>query len=470
VTAQAEVIGGVGGLEVEYDDLSAAAHVLQEAGLDVVATAFDARRVVSDAGMLASSLLDPGGFARAEAAVLAAVLGPHGLLAAAGRLEEKSLALRAAVLRYIATDRLDDGLREARHWAEGTALLVALPLLPAFATTPLGRRTVAWARSDDANRFLAEHPGVAEDAAGAAPSFVDELLAVAGGPALLGALVLTHHAGPATIEQESALLSLLYPAGSARVAARGRDGLAPGAPADVAGLLIALQHRNDLAKGDAQGEIDVRRLTRIGPAGAPLTSWIVDLPGTKDWQFDPRHRDYLNDLDTNLTTMGGRHSPRVDGVTRALELAGVGRDDPVMLVGHSQGGLVALRAAEQYAADKTFNVTHVVTAGSPTARMAVPASVSVLALENRFDVVPQLDGHPPPDQRNRITVVVDAQSHDVGRNHEIGVTYLPAAERVDTDLSNPSLRAWRDSAGAFLMPRDEPVSVETTVWDIRNGG
>jgi hypothetical protein len=130
---------------------------------------------------------------------------------------------------------------------------------------------------------------------------------------------------------------------------------------------------------------------------------------------------------------------------------------------------VALRAAEQYAKDNAFNVTHVVTAGSPTARMPVPAAVSVLALENRYDLVPQLDGRPPPDQHNRITVMLDAQSHDVGLNHAISSTYLPGARAVDGDLTDPSLRAWRAGAEAFLTPPGQPVTVRTTVWDIRNG-
>jgi pimeloyl-ACP methyl ester carboxylesterase len=470
VSDYVDVVGGAGGLEVVYDDLGVAARVLQSAALDVVDTALDARRVVADSGLLASALLDPGGFARAEAAVVAAVAGPHGLLAAAARLEEHSVALRTAVLRYAVADRLDTQLREARHWVEGTAMLIAVPAVPVLAVTPIGPAALQWVRSGHAGTFLAEHPGVAEDAAGAAPSFLGGLASLIGGPMMLAAMVGTHGAGLVTLEHESALLALAYPAGSAHVVARGTDPDAPPPPTDVGDLLLGLMHRDELARGDAQGEIDIRRLSRIGPDGSTVTSWIVDLPGTKDWQVDPRqHRDHLNDLATNLTTLAGDHTARVDGVTRALQLAGVGRDDPVMLVGHSQGGLVALRAAEQYAGDGRFNVTHVVTAGSPTARMTVPDSVSVLALENRNDLVPQLDGEPAPDQHNRITVLVDSQRHDVGLNHAIASTYLPAARLVDADLSDPSLSAWRDGAGAFFATADEPASVSTTVWDIRNG-
>lgn len=452
-----EIVGGVGGLEVEYSDLGAAATVLQSAALDIVGAAIDARRISSNVGLLASSFLDPGGFARVEAAVLAAVLGPHGLLAAAARLEERSLCLRAAVLRYVASDRLGVAALEVRHWAEGTAFAAAMPiLLPLAVLTPAGPVAAHWLNGGGAAPFLADHPGVAEEVAGAAPAFFGLPLS------LTGRLP--------TIEQESSLLALLYPAGSPHVVGRGTDTGAPPAPSGVGDLLLGLQYRDQQAQGDAQGEIDVRRLRRVGPDGTVVTSWVVDLPGTKDWQADPRHREHLNDLATNLATIAGDHSARIDGLTRALELAGVGKDEPVMLVGHSQGGLVALRAAQQYAGSGQFDVTHVVTAGSPIARMSVPASVTVLALENRNDIVPQLDGRPSPDEANRITILLDTQTHDVGANHAISTTYLLAAQALDGDSDDPSLIAWRESAAPFLTEPGQYTAVRTTVWDIRNGG
>jgi alpha-beta hydrolase superfamily lysophospholipase len=233
---------------------------------------------------------------------------------------------------------------------------------------------------------------------------------------------------------------------------------------------VALDHRDRSSQGDAQGEIDVRRLTRVGADGCAHTSWIVDLPGTKAWQLDPCHRDYLNDLATNLATMAGAPSARVDGVTRALTLAGVGPDEPVMLVGHSQGGLVAMRAAEEYARTGAFAVTHVVTAGAPIARMPVPPSVSVLALENRSDLVPRLDGQPPPPEPNRVTALFEVQHNDLGRNHSLTDAYLAGGRWVDGDVADPSLAAWRRGAAAFLPPAGDQVHVSTTVWDIRNGG
>jgi pimeloyl-ACP methyl ester carboxylesterase len=467
------VVGGTGGTDVEYDDLAAAARVLQSAAADLTETAWSVRGVLSDASLLASALLDPGGAARVEAAVMAAIAGPHGLLRAATALETRSLSLRAAVARYVAADHLGTAVREARQWAEGAAAALALPLIPLVALTPIGFGLAGNVSGADVSTFLAEHPGVAEDAAGATPAFLDTVLLVemgALGP--IAQTAATSRSGNllpvATIDDAARLLGSFYPPGAPVVTGRGTDVSAPPAPRGVADLLTALEHRDRLCHGDTQGEIDVRRLTRAGPDGKLLTSWVVDLPGTKAWQPDPRDREHLNDMATNLATMAGSASSRVDGVTQALRLAGVRPGEPVMLVGHSQGGLVALRAAEQYARDGSFSVTHVVTSGSPVARMPVPASVSVLALENRYDVVPQLDGRPSPPEANRVTVVFDAQHHDVGLNHAMATAYAPAGPLIDADMTQPSLAAWRDGAGAFLAAPDVPVQVRTTVWDISN--
>ena len=465
-----QVIGGAGGVEAKYDDLAAAARVLQDAAQELVQVAWSTRGVLGDGGLLASAVLDPGGFARVEAAVLAADFGPHGLVRAAGELELTALRLQAAVAAYQVADRLGDGVREIRQWTE---VMAGGAVFAAMLVSPAGGDAVQWARDGGAARFLADHPGVAEDIAGGTPAVLQGI-AVAVAPSVAGApapgFAPERPMAPGALEQVAGWLGALYPAGSPVVLGRGTDAAAPAAPRNVTDLIAGLEHRDAMATGADQGEIDVRRLTWIAADGTTRTSWVVDLPGTKSWEPDPRHREHLNDLATNLTTMAGTSTARIDGLTEVLARAGVGRDDPVMLVGHSQGGLVAMRAAERYAADGSFRVTHVVTAGSPIARMAVPPSVSVLSLENRYDLVPRLDGEPPPPQPNRVTIVFDAQTHDIGSNHALDTTYLPGARDVDCDRADPSLAAWRVGAAAFLPPDATRVTASTTVWDIRNGG
>jgi pimeloyl-ACP methyl ester carboxylesterase len=124
--------------------------------------------------------------------------------------------------------------------------------------------------------------------------------------------------------------------------------------------------------------------------------------------------------------------------------------DPVMLVGHSQGGMVAAQAAADTGnGNFGYNVTHVVTAGSPIARADVPSHVQVLAIENSRDLVPHLDARDNPDRPNWTTVTFDAQKGSVGANHGTGSAYLPAATALDQS-TDPSVTAFRNSAGAFL--------------------
>jgi uncharacterized protein involved in copper resistance len=120
-----------------------------------------------------------------------------------------------------------------------------------------------------------------------------------------------------------------------------------------------------------------------------------------------------------------------------------------MLVGHSQGGMTAVRAAYEFVRSGEFAVTHVVTTGAPVGHMAVLPSVQVLSLENRRDLVPHLDARDTRDTPNRTTVEFTAEHGSIGHNHGIGTSYLGAAEAVDNS-EDPSVAAYRESAAAYF--------------------
>src|SRR5207244_3061996 len=130
---------------------------------------------------------------------------------------------------------------------------------------------------------------------------------------------------------------------------------------------------------------------------------------------------------------------------------GVTRDDDVMLVGHSEGGLVAVTAARDAVRSGEFRVTHVVTAGSPIGLTAdeVPRGVQVLALENAHDLVPHLDGTTNPDRPNVTTVTGDHACAGIIACHEIGESYRPIAGAVDAS-HNASIRTFLSSAQPYL--------------------
>jgi hypothetical protein len=213
------------------------------------------------------------------------------------------------------------------------------------------------------------------------------------------------------------------------------------APHSLAELIGALAWRD----GARHGEISVSFVH--GADGRRRA--IVDIPGTKSWDPFPNHD--VTSVGTDVRALAGRDTSYEDGVFDALSAAGVGPDEEVMLVGHSEGGIVAVDAARDATVSGRFRVTHVVTAGSPVGRIAqrLPDSVQLLALENAADVVPHLDGADNPDRPNITTATVDDEHDDVGKNHDLYETYQPAAAAADAS-GNASIEGFTRSARGFL--------------------
>jgi pimeloyl-ACP methyl ester carboxylesterase len=176
-------------------------------------------------------------------------------------------------------------------------------------------------------------------------------------------------------------------------------------------------------------------------------SWIVEIPGTQEWSPVPGRNPA--DLTADVAALGRASTAAAATVVRALELAGVRPSEPVLLAGHSLGGMLAAALAADPAFTRRFRVTHVVAAGSPLAGYAVRPGVAVLALEHDDDLVPALDGAPDPDRPDWVTV---RRSSFRGRSpaaaHD-SAAYAETAGLVDTS-SDPSLRAWRAGLAPFL--------------------
>jgi hypothetical protein len=469
-----EVVGGVGGLEVQYDELARASKRLAGEGVNLLGLAASRHRMLADGDLLASAVLSPSSFARVEAALLSALDGGDGVVAAGLVLERRSGQLLVAVARYRASDALADDVDRARRWL----LVAASPLMLPVHLAKGG----AWAYDVVASggdplaeleRALVNHPGLVDDViggltdvtgalgnglAGPLPVFADQAFRAITGEALL----------PGDLEEAAAMIALLYapgrPVWTPRNDPHEKAALAPGGVGD---LIDRLHHRNDKADQGTvrEGDIGVTRVVTVGPDGRELVSWIVDIPGTKDWQHKPGERPALNDLASNLELMAGIENARVDALAGILAEADVADGQPVMLVGHSQGGMVAMRAAQELSG--RFDVTHVVTAGSPVGGMPVPRGVQVLSLENRFDIVPHTDGRPNADDADHVTVLFDHPGATISENHGTGSAYLPAARDLDVS-SDPSVRAWIDGAQDFLAGRGERATATTTVYSVSN--
>ena len=222
---------------------------------------------------------------------------------------------------------------------------------------------------------------------------------------------------------------------------------------DEVGAGRALGAKDLVAAGEGLDGGRVRVLETARPGGG--SAWVVVVPGTQEWA--PRAGPNPFDLTTDVRAMAGEPTVAAAGVLAALETARArsGRSshaDPVLLVGHSQGGILAAALASDPGFRARHHVTHVVTSGSPVALFPLPASVRVLSVEHTDDPVPRLDLTPNPASSSWVTVraprgpaPVDVASHRL----EGYVQTLGVAESAPRGTV-PGLDAWQASAGAFL--------------------
>ncbi len=159
---------------------------------------------------------------------------------------------------------------------------------------------------------------------------------------------------------------------------------APHGLADVM-RLVATSYGGSAAPGTEPGTVTIQRLDR--PDGT--RSWVVAVPGTQTMAMSGT---VPTDMGTNLRLEAGLADTMTAGVLAAMRQAGIPAGQPVTLVGHSQGGMVAMNVAAR--AGKEFTVGAVVTAGSPDVPAQLPSNVPVIRMEHVEDGTARLDGAP----------------------------------------------------------------------------
>ena len=438
------VVGGAGGTQARLADLHHAATVLDRAAERVAEAAERARTLASDLHDAAAWSPTTGAVA---AAALAPVVGPRGAPGRAAELRRLAAGLRSAAAVYADTDA---GVARLLHAGAGVALgglgdlgpvgwlgggLLALGagvhLTAATLTLRLLRSVPgplgAALRGLGADRFQGA-PGVLGPAsrALAGPGLLPPGLgvpraatveglvpAVAGG--LIGALPGRLPVRPGGVPAAAGYLGLGARAAThllgtprsglvvvpAVTSTRPRD--AP--PAPVRGTADALARVQALypTAGGVPGAVEIQRLDHADGR----RTWVVAVPGTQDWS--PVAGANPMDLTTNLDIVAGRPEDASELVVQAMTAAGVAPGEPVLIAGHSQGGMVALALAQDPAIQERFTMTAVVTAGSPVATTPgqLAPGAQALHLEHAHDAVPASDGIPNPAAPARTTVVVD---------------------------------------------------------------
>lgn len=429
------VTGGPAGTAARLAELAACADLLVGTGRTVGARA--GLVVAVQTGPLAATLpAAPGTGAAAELALARCLAGPHGLLVEAARLVALGEAQRAAVSLYLGADAAAGALlRGAAAGLLGPPALLADPVLLAGLT--------------GAGLHLLRPP-----------------------------------AGPVR-------LAGVPPPGGLRPGSRpgGDGGWRPGRPAGGAAGLAAAIGASPSGRPPAAGAEPQVRVQRVTAGGA--VHWVVTVSGTRSWS--PRRGTEPFDLSSDLDLLGGPARPGAPpadataGVLAAMSAAGIRPGQPVLLAGHSQGGMVAAAVAADPVLRRRFTVTHVVAFGAPVSRVPVPDDVRVLVVEHSDDPVPLADGAAEPDRPGRLLVRARSPAGAPPGALPLGLPFaLPFAPAAH-DLAgyavtaaaldrasggpagaagaagaapDPSLQAWRRSAAAFLDPGPDAVVAE----------
>jgi hypothetical protein len=425
------VTGGVAGVTATYDAMRRLAARYDAAGDRMRQHADVSGRVLVDPDLVESAVLSPATFAEVELRVAAAASGVHGALPASLTCEAGAVSIRATVDAFSECDRIVASSYHALDYSLGRLLgpSVALSLPALVAVGAVSETSV--------ERTVEEHPTLTEHAVDGSGGLLDAVLSLPGAPGPVAVLGL-RPVHPTTADAAGEM-ARLYPAEGRPRVRRRRDlwvGLGQMPPHTVADLMDHLGETDALSLPDQPGDPGTIEMQRLeGRDGS--VRWIVYLPGTDDMATMPWTEDHdVRDLATNLHLIAGQDTAYARGIEEAMTRAGIRPHEPVLLAGHSQGGM---EAAAMLSRGTPFDVTNVVTAGSPVGLVSgYPAGSHVLSLENRGDVVPLLDGRDNADSVEQVTVRFDDHEASLLGNHRM-VHYVRGGAAVDAS-PDPSVR------------------------------
>lgn len=413
------VIGGSHGITASHAHIRALADDFDELGDGLRQMAGLGGRVVADGDLLESALLSPSTFHDAEVAVLRATVGHDGTLVASVAWELLAERTRLAVAFLEQADALVTATIDVLDYH--LMRTAGIPLL-------LGIGAAAVVDPDRVDRWLADNPEFVEHVANGGGGLLDGLGNALAPPGTPWFGVPAFH--PTTESAAGTLAGFFGPEGDPVVHASPGDGRPGQAPTDIATMLQHLDHVNGL--GD--GAIEVQ--TFPGPDGKPRH--VVYLPGTDEMTTMPWSQgDEVRDGAGNLHVFHGDDTTYAKGVLEAMGQAGVGSDEPVMLVGHSQGGMTAVHLATM---DHDFDIAQVLTAGAPTAQVPqLPPATGFVSLEHHGDPVPLVDGSPNPDLPHQVTITFDNDEETLVASHDL--EHYQAGAEAAVSSPHPSVQS-----------------------------
>ncbi|MFB9314346.1 hypothetical protein [Nocardioides plantarum] len=238
-------------------------------------------------------------------------------------------------------------------------------------------------------------------------------------------------------------------------------------PTDLGSLMQGVTDSYQVGKNpDAEGG-DVR-ITRVDNGNGP--AYVVSIPGTENWS--PTAGAEPRDLSANLALVAGDPTAAAQSVRAAMDAAGIPPGSPVMLVGHSQGGIIAAQLASDPAFVQQYGVTNILTYGAPIDHMQLAPGVEALQVQHRFDVVPRLDlggvdlhGVNPNSHVTGVTLPSPGGVFGVVANHDHTAYINSVREAMASDgESGRILRDYQSTLAPFLVtPTGSATAIDVPV-------
>lgn len=223
------------------------------------------------------------------------------------------------------------------------------------------------------------------------------------------------------------------------------SGILPLIPQQTGSLSSVIVHETSRTEVTPPGSI-AERIARIPGGDERIRIERYGSGATAEFEVYIAGTDSLLDsarpfaMESNIALATSHKSASLTAVTMALHRAGAGPSNPVMLTGHSQGGLVAVALAHT----EDWNVVGIVTAGTPVELVPPPRGIPMIHLEHLEDPVVALAGHPSHDRGETWLAPSPAGERLMGAHAAVG--YVETAKEVD---SHPSefidrvLRRWQ---------------------------
>jgi hypothetical protein len=234
-------------------------------------------------------------------------------------------------------------------------------------------------------------------------------------------------------------------------------------PSLMQGVTDAYQVGNDPG---SHGDV---RITRVDN-GTGTPGYVVSIPGTETWS--PSAGATGRDLSANLGLVAGNPTAAAESVRLAMDQAHIPPGSPVMLVGHSQGGIIAATLASDHSFVQQYGVTNVLTYGAPIDHLDIDPSVRVLQVQHGNDLVPRLDlggirtgDHPIPGYQPTVTLDSPGRFYDLATNH----SYVEYATSVRDELGANTeggriLRDYQGTLTPFLVgPNGTVTAIDVPV-------